>query len=309
MANQKLRGDISLELAKVVSEQANNAFNDGSMFEDVTPTTRDLLNHWFGESYTDSRTFNFHEGQKQSILNVIYLHEVLKIKDVLDIYAKVDSDLIPFVNLADLKKEKYSYPKYAIKMATGTGKTWVMHALMIWQLLNAKHEDSYSGRYTKNFLVVAPGIIVYDRLLDAFKGKIKEGTQERDEKTNDFYSKGDLFLPEAYKEEIIRFIQNNTVTKDEIGKKITGEGLIAITNWHLFLRKEASEQEEELLESYESLVKDIFPARPGTSAGNSLDQLDRQYLRGTELEYLADLPNLLVINDEAHHIQIGRAHV
>ncbi|HHT04528.1 MAG TPA: DEAD/DEAH box helicase family protein, partial [Bacteroidales bacterium] len=213
MANQKLRGDISLELAKTISEQANNAFNAGSMFEDVTPTTRDLLNHWFGESYTDSRTFNFHEGQKQSILNVIYLHEVLKIKDVLDIYSKVDSDLIPFVNLADLKKEKYSYPKYAIKMATGTGKTWVMHALMIWQLLNAKHEDSYSGRYTKNFLVVAPGIIVYDRLLDAFKGKIKEGTQERDEKTNDFYSNGDLFLPEAYKEEIIRFIQNNTVTK------------------------------------------------------------------------------------------------
>ena len=308
MANQKLRGDISLELAKTISEQANNAFNAGSMFEDVTPTTRDLLNHWFGESYTDSRTFNFHEGQKQSILNVIYLHEVLKIKDVLDIYAKVDSDLIPSVNLADLKKEKYSYPKYAIKMATGTGKTWVMHALMIWQLLNAKHEDSYSGRYTKNFLIVAPGIIVYDRLLDAFKGKIKEGTQERDEKTNDFYSKGDLFLPEAYKEEIIRFIQNNTVTKEEIGKKITGEGLIAITNWHLFLRKEANEEEEELLESYESLIKDIFPARPGTSAGNSLDQLDRQYLRGTELEYLADLPNLLVINDEAHHIHENKSY-
>lgn len=308
MANQKLRGDISLELAKTISEQANNAFNDGSMFEDVTPTTRDLLNHWFGESYTDSRTFNFHEGQRQSILNVIYLHEVLKINDVLDIYTKVDSDLIPSVNLADLKKEKYSYPKYAIKMATGTGKTWVMHALMIWQLLNAKHEDSYSGRYTKNFLIVAPGIIVYDRLLDAFKGKIKEGTQERDEKTNDFYSNEELFLPPAYKEEIIRFIQNNTATKEEIGKKITGEGLIAITNWHLFLSKEEEELEDEeydeslAMENSQAFLKSLLPARPGTAAGNALDRLDRNYLRGNEIDYLAELPNLMVINDEAHHI-------
>ncbi|MEI2642174.1 MAG: DEAD/DEAH box helicase family protein [Candidatus Nanopelagicales bacterium] len=28
------------------------------------------------------------------------------------------------------------HPKYCFKMATGTGKTWVLQALMIWQLLN-----------------------------------------------------------------------------------------------------------------------------------------------------------------------------
>jgi len=30
--------------------------------------------------------------------------------------------------------------------------------------------------------------------------------------------------------------------------------------------------------------------------------LDRNYLKGNELEYLADFPDLMVINDEAHHI-------
>ena len=71
-------------------------------------------------------------------------------------------------------KDKYNHPKYAIKMATGTGKTWVLNALLIWQYLNAKHEDQTSGHFTKNFLIVAPGIIVYERLLDAYLGKEQE---------------------------------------------------------------------------------------------------------------------------------------
>ena len=312
MAKKQLNGDIALELAKRISEETNNAFNDGSLFEDVTSTTRDLIKFWFCEPHTETRNINFHEGQRQSILNTIYLHEVLKVENVLDIYNRVAEDLLPFVNMVDLKKEKYSYPKYAIKMATGTGKTWVMHALMIWQLLNAKHEEECSGRYTKNFLIVAPGIIVYDRLLDAFKGKMKEGSQERDERKNDYYSNEDLFLPPAYKEEIISFIQNNTVTKDEIGKKITGEGLIAITNWHLFMSREEYTEDEDLetdeFNNSRFIIKDLLPARPSLSAGNSLEQLDRQYLRGNELDYLAELPNLMVINDEAHHIHENKVN-
>ena len=42
--------------------------------------------------------------------------------------------------------------------------------------------------------------------------------------------------------------------------------------------------------------------RPGTTAGNSLAVLDRGFLRGGPLESLKDLPDLLVFNDEAHHI-------
>lgn len=52
-------------------------------------------------------------------------------------------------------------------MATGTGKTWVMQALLVWSLLNktaAQAEGIDDNRFTRHFLIVAPGLIVYERL-------------------------------------------------------------------------------------------------------------------------------------------------
>lgn len=163
-----MKSDLSLELAKRITEQANEAMENGNMMEAVTPVTADLLSYWFNEPYISQRKYNFHEGQRQAIVNIIYLHEVLKVNNVEEIYEKVAPDLMAEADLSMLKKEKYSIPKYAVKMATATGKTWVMHALLLWQMLNARHEDERSGRYTKNFLIVAPGLVVYDRLQDAF---------------------------------------------------------------------------------------------------------------------------------------------
>lgn len=193
-------------------------------------------------------------------------------------------------------------PKYAVKMATGTGKTWLMHALLIWQMLNARHEDVKSGRFTKNFLLVAPGLIVYDRLLDAFCGRLKEGTEERNIETNDFYMNQEVFIPVHYRQEVFSFIQNNVVTKEDgIGRKTTGDGLIALTNWHLFENQMEDEVEDEE-NDVPSIINKLLPIRPGKAAGNDLGMLDRRYLRGSELEYLAGLDDIMVINDEAHHI-------
>ena len=182
-----MRNDISLELASRLTEQVKTAFENGSLLDAVTPVTQDLLKFWFMGPYTEERSKNFHEGQKQSILNIIYLHEVLQVTTVEEIYRQVAPDLLAECNLSDLAKEKYRIPKYAVKMATGTGKTWVMHALLLWQLLNARHEEQEerSGRYTQNFLIVAPGLIVYDRLKDAYCGRLKENCTERDPFTND----------------------------------------------------------------------------------------------------------------------------
>ena len=48
------------------------------LLEMVTPTTADLLKWWFGEDMVTARAgLNFHEGQKQAILNTIVAHEVL----------------------------------------------------------------------------------------------------------------------------------------------------------------------------------------------------------------------------------------
>lgn len=300
--------NISLELAHRLTDVVNAAWKSGEMLEKVTPTTASLLNYWFGEGFCNERARNFHEGQRQAILNIIYLHEVMGENCVMDAYQGIIPELMDRADLAQLAKPKYQMPKYAVKMATGTGKTWVMHALIIWQMLNARHEDVESGRFTQKFLIVAPGLIVYDRLQDAFCGRKKRDEEYRDPQTNDYYMNQEVFIPERYRDEVFSFIQNNVVTKEDgIGRKTTGEGLIALTNWHLFENQmEEKEQDEDVDDSSTvtpaEIISDLLPIRPGKSAGNDLGMLDRRALGGTELEYLAGLKDLMVINDEAHHI-------
>lgn len=319
---------LSLELAKRLSEVVNEAWASGELMERVTPTTGELLKFWFSEEYCSLRSRNFHAGQRQAILNIIYLHEVLGVRNVLEYYEKLTPDLMPSLEFGTLSQQKYQMPKYAVKMATGTGKTWVMHALLIWQMLNARREVPFVGgdlksptqkmgisnphqqqpnRFTKNFLIVAPGLIVYDRLLDAFCGRLERDKEGRNFETNDFYLNQEVFIPVHYRQEVFSFIQNNVVTKEEgIGRKTTGDGLIALTNWHLFenqsLTPSPSPEGEGSMMSVPEMIEELLPIRPGKAAGNDLGMLDRRYLRGSELEYLAGLEDIMVINDEAHHI-------
>ena len=296
--------NASLELSRRLSDVATKAWEDGTMLRQVTPITADLLNYWFGDARCDQRKVNFHEGQRQAVLNIIYLHEVLNSKTVLDHYEQIAPDVVPQLDLSQLAQPKYQIPKYAVKMATGTGKTWVMHALMIWQMLNALHEQEPSGRFTRNFLIVAPGLIVYERLKDAFCGKQMRGEEGRDFQTCDYCMNQELFLPEMYREEVFSFIQNNTVTKEDgIGRKVTGNGLIALTNWHLFENEtESGRDSDNADDSAPAIIRDLLPLRPGKTAGNDLNTIDGRVLGGTELEYLSQLSNIMVINDEAHHI-------
>jgi type III restriction enzyme len=294
--------DVPLKFAKELTAQVNKAWEDGDFFSKTTPVTQDLLRFWFNDTFCDTRSVNFHLGQKQAILNTIYLHEILKTDSVFDVYAAVSDEITAEMDLAYLKKDKFSHPKYCLKMATGTGKTWVLGALLIWQYLNARFEEAPSGRFTKRFLIVAPGLIVYERLLDAYLGKEEPGGT-RSFETSDFKKFEELFIPRAYKEILFGFIQANVVRKEELGRKVTGDGMIAITNWHALVGEEEEETSSASpLEDPSGAVKELLPVTPGTSAGHSLESLDNQYLSGGEIEYLAGLDNLVVFNDEAHHI-------
>ncbi len=305
MVNVKSSGtrDIPLKLAARITELVNKAWNDGSFIEKVTPVTKELLKWWDPKgNFSDVRDINFHEGQWQAVLNTIYVHEILKVSGVKDMYMSIYPELLQEMDVLDLKKGKYDYPKYCIKMATGTGKTWVLDALLIWQYLNSKYEEIANDKFTKNFLLVAPGIIVYERLLDAYLGKRKEDGA-RDFEQSDFKRFEKLFLPSSYKAEIFGFLQSCVAQKEEIGKKVTGDGLIAITNWHLLAEDEEYNSELDTpLDNPQAAVKRLLPITPGTSAGHSLEELDNQYLRGMELDYLKNLGNLLIFNDEAHHL-------
>ena len=286
-----------LRFAMTVTERANAAWEDGSYMESVTPTTRALLTYWFDEAYVDMRDLNFHIGQRQAILNTIYIHEVLKKEKVVDVYNEIAPQLLieKGSRLQELSDDIYSFPKYCVKMATGTGKTWVLEALMIWQYLNAKHNEE--GNYTKNFLVVAPGLIVYERLLDAFLGKMNDDGQTRDFETCDIKKQEDLFLPEEYRNEFYGFLQSSVAAKTEIGSKVTGDGLIAITNFHLLMGADENDIDVPGIDDGWRL-----PVAPGLTAGNSLDALDNSLNGKKELEFLHNLPDLMMINDEAHHI-------
>ena len=283
-----------LAFAKAISDKVNAAWEDGSFLENVTPTTQNLLKYWFDPAYIDLRDVNFHEGQRQAIMNIIYIHEILKKDKILDVYSEIAPQLLlePGSDLRVLGDKFYNYPKYCVKMATGTGKTWVLEALLIWQYLNARHEE---GNYTKNFLIVAPGLIVYDRLLDAFLGRNKDNGESRDFETSDLKRQQDLFIPENYRNEVFGFLQSSVAAKTEIGSKVTGGGIIAITNFHLLMGADEQEKSDSL-DSWSLLVA------PGVAAGNSLDVLDNSLNGKKELEYLRGLPNLMMINDEAHHI-------
>ena len=287
--------------AKVQDDCAGLDVGAAPILTQVTEVTADLLKWWFQAEFQVARSFNFHPGQKQALLNVIYAHEVLGITTLQDLYQVCAPDvmLASAQESAVIRAPKNAYPKYCLKMATGTGKTWVLQALMVWQILNA-NRDPGSGRYTKNFLVVAPGLIVYDRLLDAFMGKEREGKRD--------FSISDLSIfQDAYRDEVFRFVQGAVCPKEDIGRKVTAGGIIAVSNWHV-LSEEGEPLEDDEIDAPgrcvdpKRVVQSILPLTPGTSQGNNLNVLNRRYERGGILTFLENLPSLMVLNDEAHHI-------
>lgn len=323
-----LNNDSPLALSAALTARTQQlclGLEDGAadLLELVTPTTAELLHWWFGQDMVDARGgavggLNFHAGQKQAILNAIVAHEVLGASSLQDLYEQAAPDvLLVGTRLAEVAQPKHAHPKYCFKMATGTGKTWVLQALLIWQLLNknaALAEGLDNPRFTRHFMVVAPGLIVYERLLDAFCGRLIAGSAsgERDFSQSDVKKFADLFIPEAHREAVFAFVRGNVCAKHEIGLKATGNGMIAITNWHLLAEGDAAaDADGDDVADVQALGADlpahevaaaVLPLAPGRATGNSLEVLDRRYARGNVLEYLAALPELMVFNDEAHHI-------
>lgn len=284
------------------------------IYDRVTPVTAELLRWWFGTEARQSRDVNFHAGQRQAILNAIVAHEVLGCATLADLYREACPEaLLDADRLIEVSHPRHGHPKYCLKMATGTGKTWVLQALMVWQMLNRtaiQDQGRDDVRFTRRFLLVAPGLIVYERLLDAFLGRQREDGQ-RDFASADLCLHAPLFLPPAHREQVHQFVRGNTCSKEEIGLKATGNGLVAITNWHLLSEADDEEEDDEagvdcvapgVSPSPDRVARRVLPVAPGRATGNALDVLDRRWSRGNVLAHLAALPDLMVFNDEAHHI-------
>lgn len=119
-------------------------------------------------------------------------------------------------------------------------------------------------------------------------------------------------MPPVYRERVRQFVQGNFCAKQDIGLKATGNGMLAVTNWHLLqeVGEELAESEadEAQLEAAgvapepHEVVRHVLPVAPGRATGNSLEVLDGRWARGRVIAFLQSLPDLLVFNDEAHHI-------
>ena len=116
----------------------------------VTPTTSRLLEHW---NETSERLRPLFFCQREAIETAIFIAEVAPkaapfFQDTLAQYAN------------SLNEGLF---RIALKMATGSGKTVVMSLLIAWHTLN-KARNPQDSRFTDQFLVVAPGITIKDRL-------------------------------------------------------------------------------------------------------------------------------------------------
>jgi type III restriction enzyme len=133
-------------------------------YEGATATSKVLLNYWFGTDHRlpGGRSFRYYHAQREAIETLIWLYEVQQIRrhrDLIERFAKV-----PGIHILQYD----DFARYAIKMATGSGKTKVMALAIAWQYFNAVAE----GRddYAKTFLVIAPNVIVFERLRTDFGG-------------------------------------------------------------------------------------------------------------------------------------------
>ncbi|OXI77367.1 restriction endonuclease [Burkholderia sp. AU31280] len=119
----------------------------------VTPETARLLEYWRNHKFAGVRPFFC---QVEAAETAIWLTEVAPQLGkngarFLDHLRKASNDANP------------GLMRLALKLATGAGKTTVMAMLIAWQTVNAVRHPQ-SKKFTRGFLLVAPGLTIKDRL-------------------------------------------------------------------------------------------------------------------------------------------------
>jgi len=242
----------------------------------ITDVTRELFNWWFSEQVHEADTF--HICQRRALEAIVYCYEILGVPLVETLFETFSSGLLERENL---KKgiEKIGHPRFGIKMATGTGKTWVITAIIIWQYWNRVRNDD--KRFASHFLLCAPGNIVYERLLDSFLGrKTKDGKRLPD--TADI--RKTIFMPDSWRDDF----NFKIFSKEDLQESspVTESPFILITNWHQLM--DTTKQREDTLS--EHLGIDM--------KSDSISLRVERFMN-----FLTFNNDLIIVNDEAHHVQ------
>lgn len=99
-------------------------------YNGASSVTKRLLDFWFKEDHflTSGEKFEFWRCQKEAIEALIYVYEVCKYKDLVSLFRDFGVSA-PISVIED-------WPKYCFKMATGSGKTFVMAMAIVWHYFN-----------------------------------------------------------------------------------------------------------------------------------------------------------------------------
>ena len=265
-AYEKLLPPLVHKVRVAVKEWRDNHYHGASS------TSKALLDFWFNhEHIVNGKPFRFFFAQREAIESIIYLYEVAQARDKHELMRFDASGRIS----AGMFDENWT--RYVIKMATGTGKTKVMALTLVWSYFHKLYEQD--SPLSKNFLVIAPNIIVLNRLRKDFDG-LKMFFAEPFIPDNGFADKDwkNDFQPTLH-------------IQDEL-KPLTETGNIFLTNIHrVFLQEKPQETFEEIF------LGPAPPKKRKSDADTNPRGMDLgKVLRSNKIK------DLVVLNDEAHHI-------
>ena len=247
-------------------------------YEGATNTSKALLTWWFCKEHIIPKAngatseFQYYYAQREAVETIIYLTDVIKIKDKYDLM-RFDSSGCVSANMFDEE-----WRRLVIKMATGAGKTKVLSLILAWCYFHKTYESE--SKLARNFLVIAPNIIVLDRIRRDFDG-LRIFFEDPILPDNGFEGKNwqDDF-------QLTLHIQDDVNVTRKIGN-------IFLTNIH---RVYASNNIEPSFEDND-LMDYFLGKRPTGQTTDSKVNL---------VNIVREIDELVVLNDEAHHIHDSR---
>lgn len=253
--------------------KAVKSFRD-SGYVGASDTSRSLLNWWFKKPHMlptfegPLKEFKYYFAQREALETIVYLHDVVGAKDKFDLM-RFDASGRVSSGMFD-----ETWPRYVIKMATGSGKTKVMALALAWSYFHKLYEPD--SDLARNFLLITPNIIVLDRIYKDFQG------------LRIFFS--DPILPDnGYDGRNWRDDFQLTLHKQDEARVTRPVGNIFLTNIHQVY---AGNESLPTAEDEDSRDYYLGP-KPVTATMDSKVDLGM---------IVRDIDELMVINDEAHHI-------
>ena len=241
-------------------------------------TSKSLLNWWFNtrrllpQAGGAVAEFQYYFAQREALETIIYLYDVAGVEDKYDLM-RFDSSGAVSAGMFD-----ETWRRFVVKMATGSGKTKVLSLVLAWSFFHKLYEPE-SG-LARNFLVIAPNIIVLDRIYKDFQGLriFFEDPVLPDNGVDGRNWRDDFQLTLHLQDEV-------RVTRPS--------GNIFLTNIHRVYAGDdipASPDDEDTMDYF-------LGARPSGATTDSKVDLGM---------IVRDIDELIVLNDEAHHIHDPR---